>query len=1511
MNTVQRLCNAVAHRTALALVVGLLGVAPLSAAPFAETISFTQPDGTSIELWGQGNEFYAIFETLDGYSVVFDPTTKTYLYARLSADGNELVSTGVPVGKGDPKNLGLAKHLRIKPEAVKRQVAERHRQWDQAMEVSTRWNELKAFRRQADLAAESGQAMAPPSFTTTGVKVGLCLLVDFDDDPATIPQAEIVNFCNGDNYTGYGNNGSVKKYFRDNSNNLLTYSNVVTVYIRIPNSLHPKSWYNDTSRDAGGQANLLIRDAIAIMKALPNYNTEILPTFSALTVDGQNRVLACNVFYAGGNGGVWSYGLWPHSWSLYNVGAQELSPGGKRVYRYQVTNIGSRLSISTFCHENGHMLCGFPDIYDYDYDSVGGAGGFCLMNSGGGNTQICAYLKRAAGWATTTELTRTSSLTAVVTAPMGTNFNHFYRYAKPGVSTEYYLVENRQRAGRDSSIPASGIAIWHIDELGDKDNQSMVPNTTHQNYEVTLVQADNQWHFQNSVNSGDAYDLYHAANTSAGYSNQLSDLTAPHAHWWDGTGSGIRFSAFSSNGPTMTFRVDPSFTNPVITLHPSNQTTVAEENISFQVAAFGFWPLSYQWQRNGVRLNGATNDVLALTNVQPDQAGNYRAVVSNPYGSTTSSVAALTVTMSLGMAADTSGLNWDTSSSAPWFAQTNVSHDGLDAAQSGGVSNSQQTIMQVTVPGPGTLSFWWQVSSETNADYLRFFVGALLMTNLSGEVDWRQENFTLTAGAKLLKWTYAKNASGSSGQDAAWVDQVTFIPIRPPSFTAQPQDRVALAGANVIFDAVLAGTPPLSYQWQFNGFNLPNATGPSLVLTNVQLSQAGRYSVVVTNAYGSTNSSAALLSVTTVAAWGGNEGTNAPVLTNVVAVAGGESHSLALRRDGSVIAWGANDYGQSDVPGGLTSVVAIAAGRDHSLALRSDGRVVGWGRDDFGQATVPATLSNVVAIAAGLDHSLALKSDGTASPWGRNDFGQATAPATLANVVGIAGGGYHSLALKGDGTVVAWGTNYFGQSSVPSAVTNIVAIASGGEHSIALKGDGTLIAWGLNNYGQTNIPSGAANIVAIAGGRYHSLALRADGKVLAWGRNNLGQTNVVPLLANATAIAAGYAHCLAVVGHGAPFLVAHPVSLKAFTSKSAILRAVTAGALPLSYRWQFNGTDLIETNRPYLLLPNVQLTNEGVYRVVASNPYGSVTSSLATVTVVLTFVDALETPEFAWDTSSLPWFGQTNLTHDGVDAAQSGAINHNQQSILQANVNGPGTLTFWWKVSSEAGADSLRFFIGALALTNISGEVDWRQETYYLSTGSKLLKWTYVKSSSGSGGQDAGWLDQVSFAEGATLPIITSLPASQTVLAGSSATLKVVALGTPPLNYQWQLEGADLTNNTRISGVTNASLTIANANLTDAGYYRVVISNPAGSTTSAPVLLAVAAVDLSPSIRSSDGCFELLMHGEPDIWFELQASTNLANWQAIATLTNIVGTLQYVDLESTNAPQRFYRAVLK
>jgi subtilisin-like proprotein convertase family protein len=257
--------------------------------------------------------------------------------------------------------------------------------------------------------------------------------------------------------------------------------------------------------------------------------------------------------------------------------------------------------------------------------------------------QICAYLKRASGWATTTELTSSSSLLAVVSSAAGTNFNHFYRFQKPGVTTEYFLMECRYQTGRDAGLPASGVAVWHVDELGNRDNQSLTPNSTHANYELTLVQADNLWHFENNQNSGDSNDLYRNGNPSSGYSNTFTDSSSPNAHWWDGSVSGVNFHDFTAAASTMSFFVGYADMPPVILTQPADQLSGTGGTATFSLPAVGTEPLYYWWRFNGATLAGATSSSLELTNLDYTRIGQYSVVVSNVYGSVTSSNAMLTV----------------------------------------------------------------------------------------------------------------------------------------------------------------------------------------------------------------------------------------------------------------------------------------------------------------------------------------------------------------------------------------------------------------------------------------------------------------------------------------------------------------------------------------------------------------------------------------------------------------------------------------------------------------------------------------------------------------------------------------------------------------------------------------------------------------------------------------------------------------------------------------------------
>lgn len=128
---------------------------------------------------------------------------------------------------------------------------------------------------------------------------------------------------------------------------------------------------------------------------------------------------------------------------------------------------------------------------------------------------------------------------------------------------------------------------------------------------------------------------------------------------------------------------------------------------------------------------------------------------------------------------------------------------------------------------------------------------------------------------------------------------------------------------------------------------------------------------------------------------------------------------------------------------------------------------------------------------------------------------------------------------------------------------------------------------------------------------------------------------------------------------------------------------------------------------------------------------------------------AVDSENLTWGTSGgADWSSQTVTTHDGVDAAQSGATWDSQSSTLQTSVTGPGRLTFWWKVSSEAGNDLLGFTVDGAPQASappISGSVDWQQKTVSVPAGSHTLRWTYSKNESLSVGTDAGWVDQVVF----------------------------------------------------------------------------------------------------------------------------------------------------------------------
>ena len=525
-------------------------------------------------------------------------------------------------------------------------------------------------------------------------------------------------------------------------------------------------------------------------------------------------------------------------------------------------------------------------------------------------------------------------------------------------------------------------------------------------------------------------------------------------------------------------------------VQPASRTVEVGAAASFAPVVAGTAPITYQWRKGGLALAGATNLELVFPVVQTNDSGVYSLVASNALGAVPSSEAVLTVipVLTLAEALDAPSLTWTAGGTLPWTGQTATTHDGADAGQSGAIAHSQETWVQTTVTGPGMVSFWWSVSSESNYDYLEFRTNGVVATRISGTAVWTLVSQRIASGPQALRWRYAKDSSVNTGQDRGWLDQVSFVPDgpTPPSIIAQPQNRIVGPGSSAVFSVGVAGSTPLAYQWRSTCGPLTGATTSTLTLPNLTTNQSG---------------------------------------------------------------------------------------------------------------------------------------------------------------------------------------------------------------------------------------------------------------------------------------------C--------------------------------------------------------------------TYWAEVTNVYGAATSAVATLTVlpVVPFCDALDACELTWATGgALPWMAQTTSTHDGMDAAQSGTITHNQETWLETTVVGPGLLSFWWQVSSEEGYDYLDFLINGLVADSIDGEVGWTLVQIPLAAGPQTLNWLYSKDDSLNSGQDRGWVDQVSFVpDGLTPPLIVAHPQDRLVTVNETATFSVTVAGTAPLSYFWQRNGSP------IAGATQSSYTLVNCQLADSGsQFRCEITNAQGAVTSDAATLTVA-----------------------------------------------------------------------
>jgi len=276
-----------------------------------------------------------------------------------------------------------------------------------------------------------------------------------------------------------------------------------------------------------------------------------------------------------------------------------------------------------------------------------------------------------------------------------------------------------------------------------------------------------------------------------------------------------------------------------------------------------------------------------------------------------------------------------------------------------------------------------------------------------------------------------------------------------------------------------------------------------------------------------------------VRAWGSDSNgqvSRLPAGEGYIAVAAGDAHGLALRSDGTIVAWGQNSSGECTVPAGIYR--SIGAGAEFSLAIRTNGSIAAWGRNSDGQISKVPLGNDFVAVDGGESFAVALRADGSIVAWGNDRWGQVSGAPQGTGFKAVVAGDSHGVALRSNGSLATWGY-WAAVENVPTSGV-FSAIGAGGSFSIALRSDGSLAWWGTETYGHglATVPTGK-DYVAIAAGYLHALALKKDGSLVGWGAGtnssghpNWGQADP-PMGKNYTALACGLYFSLALTGSAA------------------------------------------------------------------------------------------------------------------------------------------------------------------------------------------------------------------------------------------------------------------------------------------------------------------------------------------------------------------------------------------
>jgi len=910
-----------------------------------------------------------------------------------------------------------------------------------------------------------------------------------------------------------------------------------------------------------------------------------------------------------------------------------------------------------------------------------------------------------------------------------------------------------------------------------------------------------------------------------------------------------------SQNVTITISGTTTPTAPAITGQPAAANVVAGNNATFTVTAGGTAPLGYFWSKNNVpltdggNLSGSATATLTVAAVSANDAGNYSVLVSNAVGTATSTAAALTVILPPGITSQpapqtqavggTANFFVTASGTAPlnyfWLKNgaaiaNGTKYSGVNASNltvatltsadagnysvivsnlAGSVTSSAAALTVVSSPTITTPPANVAVVAGGNASFTVTAAGSAPLT-----YQWLKNGSALADGGNISgSATASLNLSAVSTNDAAGYSvaisnslggvispAATLTVAIPPAIVTPPASATILAGSNVSFTVTASGTAPLAYQWLKYNVAISGATAATFTLTSVSATDAASYSVTVTNAVGTITSASATLTVwvppaitsppanATVAQ--GNPANftvsasgTAPLsfqwLKNGVAIPGAISNVLTLA------AISTNDVGNYSVV--VTNIVGSIASSSATLTVLVPPAIV----------TPPANTSAV----AGSNATFTVTASGS-SPltyqWFKNGVaiaGATSATLTLTDVTTNNAASYSVVVTNAAGSVTS-GNAVLAVQLPPAIVTppanQFGALGSNVVLSVVASGSGPLNYQWFSSGGALadggNISGSTSNILTIA----------------ALTTNEIGSYFVVVSNAFGTVTSAS----ASVAVNASPIITTQPAGQFVAVGSNAVFTVTASGTGPFTYQWLKNGAKLansktvIGATSNQLTLLKVPTSASANYSVVVKNIYGSATSAKAKLAVLIP-------PSL---TSSLRITPAPHVTAPPVTG------------LIKAGTNITFTIT-------AAGSPPLNYewFKDGMALVdggNISGSSTNALKINALTTNDSGVYSVAVSNPVGS----------VTTSTALTVvapPVITTQPASQAVVVNHAASFSVGSTGTAPFSYRWY-KGIKI-----ITGATNSIFNIASVSTNDAGSYFVIITNFAGSATSAVATLTV------------------------------------------------------------------------